>query len=93
MKLHLETRFSRAARGGTGNVKCSGNYAVALRPLMEAKKLGFHDNIFLELETFQEGALVGIITFSPFLSTVCINANTFLYSGWYIFAMQYLFGG
>lgn len=57
LKLHLETRSCRAARGGTGNVKCSGNYAVALRPLMDAKKLGFHDNLFLELETFQKGAL------------------------------------
>lgn len=34
LKLHLETRKSRAARGGTGNIKCSGNYAVTMRPLM-----------------------------------------------------------
>lgn len=57
LKLHLETNFSRAAKGGTGNVKCSGNYAVALRPLMNAKKNGFDDNLFLELETYNEGAL------------------------------------
>lgn len=53
LQLHLETRRSRAARGGVGNVKCSGNYAVALKPLMDAKKQGFHDNLFLELETYQ----------------------------------------
>ena len=52
LQLHLETRRSRAARGGVGNVKCSGNYAVALKPLMDAKKQGFHDNLFLELETY-----------------------------------------
>jgi branched-chain amino acid aminotransferase len=34
LKLHLETMRSRAARGGTGNIKCSGNYAVTMRPLM-----------------------------------------------------------
>ena len=34
LKLHLERRRSRAARGGTGNVKCCGNYAVAMRPLL-----------------------------------------------------------
>ena len=50
----METKRSRAARGGVGNVKCSGNYAVALKPLMEAKKQGFHDNLFLELETYSE---------------------------------------
>ncbi len=48
----METKRSRAARGGVGNVKCSGNYAVALKPLMDAKKQGFHDNLFLELETY-----------------------------------------
>jgi len=54
LNLHLETRRCRAARGGVGNVKCSGNYAVALKPLMDAKKQGFHDNLFLELETYKE---------------------------------------
>jgi len=54
LNLHLETKRCRAARGGVGNVKCSGNYAVALKPLMDAKKQGFHDNLFLELETYPE---------------------------------------
>lgn len=54
LNLHLETRRCRAARGGVGNVKCSGNYAVALKPLIDAKKQGFHDNLFLELETYKE---------------------------------------
>ena len=34
LKLHLETRKSRAAIGGTGNIKVAGNYAVTMRPLM-----------------------------------------------------------
>jgi branched-chain amino acid aminotransferase len=57
LQLHLETKRARAARGGLGNVKCSGNYAAALKPLMDAKKQGFHDNIYLELETYKPGAL------------------------------------
>lgn len=55
LKLHLETRRSRAARGGLGYVKCSGNYAVTLKPLMDAKKEGFDDNLYLELDTYTEG--------------------------------------
>lgn len=55
LKLHLETNFCRASRGGTGAVKCSGNYAVAMRPLMDAKKYGFDDNLFVDLETLQQG--------------------------------------
>lgn len=54
LKLHLETRYCRASRGGTGAVKCSGNYAVAVRPLMDAKKHGFDDNLFIDLETHKE---------------------------------------
>lgn len=57
LKLHLETKYSRAARGGTGNVKCSGNYGVCLRPLKHAKAQGFDDNLYLELETYHPGEL------------------------------------
>lgn len=57
LNLHLETNKSRAAMGGSGSVKCSGNYAVALKPLVDAKKQGFDDNLFLELETYHNGRL------------------------------------
>jgi branched-chain amino acid aminotransferase len=57
LNIHLETKRARAAVGGMGAVKCSGNYAVALKPLMDAKKQDFMDNLFLELETYQKGAL------------------------------------
>eukprot|EP00578_Thalassiosira_sp_NH16_P006955 CAMPEP_0181117160 /NCGR_PEP_ID=MMETSP1071-20121207/22354_1 /TAXON_ID=35127 /ORGANISM="Thalassiosira sp., Strain NH16" /LENGTH=451 /DNA_ID=CAMNT_0023201489 /DNA_START=75 /DNA_END=1430 /DNA_ORIENTATION=- len=52
LKLHLERRRSRAARGGTGNVKCCGNYAVTMRPLLDAQAKGFQDNLYLELDTY-----------------------------------------
>lgn len=48
----METNRSRASRGGTGSTKCAGNYGIALRPLLDAKKQGFNDNLFLELETY-----------------------------------------
>lgn len=57
LNIHLETRRSRASRGGLGSTKCSGNYAVALKPLMDCKKHGFHDNLFLEMDTYQKGHL------------------------------------
>ena len=57
LNLHLETKRARASVGGTGATKCSGNYAVALKPLMDCKKQGFMDNVFLELETYQKGQL------------------------------------
>ena len=56
LKLHLERRRCRAARGGTGNVKCCGNYAVTMRPLIDAKEKGFQDNLYLELDTYHSPA-------------------------------------
>ena len=55
LNLHLETKYCRASRGGTGNIKCSGNYAVTLRPLTNAKNQGFSDNLYLELESYNKG--------------------------------------
>jgi branched-chain amino acid aminotransferase len=54
LKLHLETTFSRAARGGMGSTKCAGNYGSTLLPLNRAKKAGFHDNLYMELETYDK---------------------------------------
>jgi branched-chain amino acid aminotransferase len=56
LNLHLETRRARAARGGMGSVKCAGNYGAALKPLMDCKQHGFHDNVFLELETLHSAS-------------------------------------
>ena len=57
MNIHLETKRSRASKGGTGSTKCAGNYGIALRPLLDCKKQGFNDNLFLELDTYQKGSL------------------------------------
>lgn len=54
LNLHIETKRCRAARGGMGAVKCSGNYAAAMRPLLDCKQGGFDDNLYLELESFDD---------------------------------------
>lgn len=90
LNLHLETKRCRAARGGVGSVKCSGNYAVALNPLLNAKKQGFQDNLYLELETYREGALekaivqemsaanVFVVLQSGEIVTPCLTRGTIL---------------
>lgn len=57
LNIHLETKRSRASKGGTGSTKCAGNYGIALRPLLDCKKQGFNDNLFLELDTYSPGKL------------------------------------
>jgi len=76
LNLHLETKRARASVGGTGATKCSGNYAVALKPLMDCKKQGFMDNVFLELETYQKGQLGQAIVQEMSAANVFLVLNT-----------------
>lgn len=48
IKLRVETRFHRAAPGGVGDVKASGNYAPSFEAKMAAIKAGFDDIICLD---------------------------------------------
>lgn len=41
IKVKVETYYSRAAKGGTGFVKCGGNYGGALYPTKLAKQQGY----------------------------------------------------
>ena len=40
--------YDRAAPHGTGNIKAGLNYAMSLYPTMEAKKIGFNENLYLD---------------------------------------------
>lgn len=41
LRLKVESKYVRAAAGGTGSAKCSGNYGGAFYPTQLAKKEGF----------------------------------------------------
>jgi len=45
------TKYDRAAPNGTGNIKAGLNYAMSLFPIMEAHRLGFDENIYLDSAT------------------------------------------
>ncbi len=44
IKVKIELEYIRAAKGGTGSVKCGGNYGGSLYPTKLAKELGY-DNV------------------------------------------------
>jgi len=48
LNLKVNTDYHRAAPKGIGNAKAIGNYSASLFPLMEAKKEGFDENIYLD---------------------------------------------
>jgi branched-chain amino acid aminotransferase len=45
------TDYDRAAPHGTGNIKAGLNYAMSLKAIMEAHRLGFAENIYLDAAT------------------------------------------
>ena len=48
VKIYVEENYSRASAGGTGAIKCGGNYAASLIAGDEAKKLGFDQVLWLD---------------------------------------------
>ena len=46
--VYVAESTSRAAHGGTGDVKASANYAISLRTIEEGKKLGCSQVLFLD---------------------------------------------
>lgn len=48
VKVKIETKFVRAASGGTGNAKTGGNYAAALYPAKLAQEQGYHQLIWTD---------------------------------------------
>ena len=48
IKLYAETKYIRAAQGGTGEAKAAGNYAAAIRPTELAKAKGYDQVLWLD---------------------------------------------
>lgn len=48
VKVKVETEYSRAAQGGVGFAKASGNYAAAMYPSMLAANAGYHQLIWTD---------------------------------------------
>ncbi|MCH1476671.1 MAG: branched-chain amino acid aminotransferase [Arenicellales bacterium] len=51
LRLKAEGRYTRAAAGGTGAAKTSGNYAGTLKPMAEAVTEGFDQILWLDGQT------------------------------------------
>ncbi len=53
IKLYAETKYIRAANGGTGEAKAAGNYAAAIRPTEFAKSKGYDQVLWLDAQDFE----------------------------------------
>ncbi|MBN4070306.1 branched-chain amino acid aminotransferase [Olleya sp. AH-315-F22] len=52
IKLFAETKYIRAAQGGTGAAKAAGNYAAAIKPSEIAKAKGYDQVLWLDANEF-----------------------------------------
>lgn len=48
LRVYLETKYSRAFPGGTGEVKCGGNYAGVLYPTKLRQDEGYHQQLWTD---------------------------------------------
>lgn len=48
VRVKVETEFTRAAEGGTGNVKAAGNYSASLLPAKKALEQGYHQILWTD---------------------------------------------
>ncbi|HSD14866.1 MAG TPA: branched-chain amino acid aminotransferase [Flavobacterium sp.] len=53
IRLYAETKYIRAAIGGTGEAKAAGNYAGAIRPTELAKARGYDQVLWLDANEFE----------------------------------------
>jgi branched-chain amino acid aminotransferase len=64
IKVKVERKFIRAARGGTGYAKCAGNYGGAFYPTQKAKEEGYDQVIWtdaFEHEYFEESGTMNLM--------------------------------
>ena len=59
IRLYAETKFIRAANGGTGEAKAAGNYGAAIRPTEIAKSNGYDQILWLDAQNFENILEVG----------------------------------
>ena len=64
IKVKVERKYIRAAKGGTGYAKCSGNYGGAFYPTQKAKEEGFDQVLWTdayEHEYFEESGTMNLM--------------------------------
>jgi branched-chain amino acid aminotransferase len=80
IKVKVETRYIRAAKGGTGSAKCGGNYGGAFYPTQLAKQQGYDqvlwtggkDNQFIEESGMMNAMFVinGVLVTPPLSDSI-----------------------
>lgn len=76
VRLLTEERYSRAADGGVGEAKTSGNYAASLLPAKLAKEKGFDQVLWLDAKEFKYIQEVGTMNIFFVIGDKIITPST-----------------
>ncbi|MEN9348525.1 MAG: hypothetical protein RLZZ77_2036 [Bacteroidota bacterium] len=85
LKVKIEPKFTRAAKGGTGHAKAAGNYAASLWPTKLAQEEGYNQILWTDGQTheyFEESGTMNVIfksgktIFTPMVSDSILDGVT-----------------
>lgn len=76
VKLKAETKYIRAAAGGTGEAKAAGNYAGSLYPAQLAKEEGYDQIMWLDAKEFKYIQEVGTMNIFFVINNTVITPAT-----------------
>ncbi|CAE7219938.1 unnamed protein product, partial [Symbiodinium sp. KB8] len=76
VRVKIETKFTRAAAGGTGFAKTGGNYAAALYPAKLAQEQGYHQLIWTDAKTHEYVEESGTMNLMFVINDTLVTAPT-----------------
>jgi branched-chain amino acid aminotransferase len=85
LKVKIEPKFTRAAKGGVGNAKAAGNYGASLLPTKLAQQDGYHQILWTDGQTheyFEESGTMNVMfragnkIFTPMVSDSILDGVT-----------------
>jgi branched-chain amino acid aminotransferase len=85
IKVKIEPKFTRAAKGGTGHAKAAGNYGASLWPTKLAQEEGYNQILWTDGQTheyFEESGTMNVIfrsgntIFTPMVSDSILDGVT-----------------
>lgn len=75
MRIYCEEKYTRAAPGGTGFAKCAGNYAGSLKAMAEAKKNGYDQILWMDVNEHKYVQEIGVMNFFCIIGNSVITPN------------------
>jgi len=75
LKVKIETKYVRAAHGGTGMAKCGGNYGASFYPTQLAKEEGFDQILWTDSNTHEYIEESGTMNAVFFIDDVLITPS------------------